>query len=302
MIRSMTGFGRAEGAAGPGTTAEVSARSVNHRSLDLTVKLRDSDAALEPLLRKAFAARVARGKLEVSVRLRRNVEAKVDAADAAGAGVAVDTALLGAAVAAIREAAVSLGVPGKIEARDLLAIPGAFTFDAGSRELGADELAAVEAVAARAADALKAMREVEGREIAADLSARLDFLDTRREALASRRDEIVGRLLANLRDRLKALAADVPMDSGRLEQEATIAADKADVAEELQRLAGHLAQFRQLLDADEPVGKKLEFLTQEILRELNTLGSKAKDLQLVRDVLDMKSETEKIREQVANVE
>jgi uncharacterized protein (TIGR00255 family) len=301
MIRSMTGFGRAEGPAGSDAVVEVSARSVNHRSLDVTVKLRDSDAALEPVLRKAFVSRLGRGKVEVSVRLRRDGEAGTSKADA----VSVDTGLLASAVAAIREAAESLGVPGKLEARDLLGIPGAFTFDSASPALEADEVAAVEAVAAKAADALNSMREAEGREIAADLSARLDFLEARRETLASRREEIVSRLLANLRERLRALAAEVPFDSGRLEQEAAIAADKADVAEELQRLAGHLSQFRRLIDpaeTDEPVGKKLEFLTQEILRELNTLGAKAKDLQLVRDVLDMKSETEKIREQVANVE
>jgi len=296
MIRSMTGFGRAEGPAGPDATAAISARSVNHRSLDLTVKVRDSEAALEPLLRKAFAARVARGKVEVTLRLRRNGDSRPDAA------VSVDAGLLGAAVTAIQDAAESLGVPGRIETRDLLAIPGAFTFDGAARELSSDEVTAVETVAGQAADALKAMRGAEGREIAADLSARLDLLDARRGALASRRDEIVARLLTNLRDRLKALVPEIPLDSGRLEQEAAIAVDKADVAEELQRLAGHLSQFRALLQSDEPVGKKLEFLTQEILRELNTLGSKAKDLQLVRDVLDMKSETAKIREQVANVE
>lgn len=291
----MTGFGRAQGPAGVGMTAEISARSVNHRSLDLTVKLRDSDAALEPLVRRAFAGRVSRGKVEISVRLRR--EPSVSSTE-----VQVDATLLGAAVAALQDAAAKLGIEGRLEARDLLAIPGAFSFGGESSDLGPDEAAAVEAVAGESADALRAMREAEGRKIAEDLAARLDFLEARREVLASRRDEIVSRLLSNLRDRLKALAVDIPLDSGRLEQEAAIAADKADVAEELQRLGGHLLQFRELLGATDPVGKKLEFLTQEILRELNTLGSKAKDLQLVRDVLDMKSETEKIREQVQNVE
>ena len=101
----------------------------------------------------------------------------------------------------------------------------------------------------------------------------------------------------------EALFADLPLDSGRLEQEAALAAERSDVAEELARLTGHLAQFRELLDADAgPVGKKLEFLSQEILREINTLGSKARDRDLARRVLEMKSETEKIREQVQNVE
>ena len=294
MIRSMTGFGRAHGPAGAAATGEVSARSVNHRSLDLTVKLKDSEAALEPVIRKAFAARISRGKVDVTVRLRRETASPAD--------VAVDEALLAAAVARIRQVAERLALPGTLEARDLLAIPGAFSADSGSGELSSDEISAVEALAAQAADALRAMRENEGRRIAADLASRVRFLEERRQVLASRREEIVARLLSGLRDRLKALVPDVPLDSGRLEQEAAIAADRADVAEELQRLAGHLGQFLELLETDDPVGKKLDFLTQEILRELNTLGSKARDLQLVREVLDMKSETEKIREQVQNVE
>ena len=146
------------------------------------------------------------------------------------------------------------------------------------------------------------MRETEGRQVAADLAGRIEYLQGKAAELATRRGEIAARLLGNLRERLAALGPDVPLDPGRLEQEAAISVDRADVAEELQRLAGHLVQFRELLDAKGPVGKKLEFLSQEVLRELNTLGSKAKDLQLVRDVLDMKSETEKVREQVQNVE
>ncbi|MEO8430859.1 MAG: YicC/YloC family endoribonuclease [Acidobacteriota bacterium] len=294
MIRSMTGYGRSEGAVGEGATAEISVRSVNHRFLDLSFKIRESEASLEPVLRKAFATRVSRGKVEVTARLRR---------DSAGrAGVTVDEALLASAVERVQAAAAKLSLAGRLEARDLLAIPGAFSVENGSGEFSSEEIGAVEAIAVRAAEALVAMRETEGREIAGDLGRRVETLRGKTGELALRRDEISGRLLANLKERLAALVPGLPLDSGRLEQEAAIAVDRADVAEELQRLDGHLSQFRELLDTDGPVGKKLEFLTQEILRELNTLGSKSKDLQLVRDVLEMKSETEKIREQVQNVE
>jgi uncharacterized protein (TIGR00255 family) len=113
----------------------------------------------------------------------------------------------------------------------------------------------------------------------------------------------VGKALENLRERLRPLLAEPGLDPGRLEQEAALAADRSDVAEELQRLEGHLEQFAKLLStSSEPVGKKLDFLAQEILRELNTLGSKGRDLQMIREVLDMKSEIEKIREQVQNLE
>ena len=294
MIRSMTGYGRSEGAVGEGATAEVSARSVNHRFLDLSFKIRESEAPLEPVLRKVFSTRVSRGKVEVTVRLRRD--------SAARGGVTVDDALLASVAQRVQAAAERRSIGGRLEARDLRASPGAFSVENGSGDFSAEELGSVEAIAARAAEALVGMREVEGREIAADLAGRLGTLQVKARELALRRGEISARLLANLRERLAALVPGLPLDSGRLEQEAAIAVDRADVAEELQRLDGHLSQFRELLDSDGPVGKKLEFLTQEILRELNTLGSKAKDLQLVRDVLEMKSETEKIREQVQNVE
>ena len=294
MIRSMTGYGRSEGAVGEGATAEISARSVNHRFLDLSFKIRESEAALEPALRKAFSTRLSRGKVEVTVRLRRD--------SAARGAVTVDEALLAAVVQRVQSAAEGLSIAGRLEARDLLAIPGAFSVENGSGEFSAEEIGAIEAIAVKAAEALVGMRQTEGREIAGDLARRIETLRGKAAELASRREEISARLLANLRERLAALVPGLPLDSGRLEQEAAIAVDRADVAEELQRLDGHLAQFRELLGTDGPVGKKLEFLTQEILRELNTLGSKAKDLQLVRDVLEMKSETEKIREQVQNVE
>jgi len=290
----MTGYGRAQGPVGDGATAEVWARSVNHRFLDLTVKMRETEAALEPVIRKAFSSRVSRGKVEIAVRLRREAGTRDD--------VTVDETLLAAVVERIRDVAARLDVSGRLEARDLLAIPGALSLEGAAAQLSAEEIAAIEKIASDAAGALVAMREVEGREIAAELRRRIEFLRKKTTELAARREEISARLLTNLRDRLAALAPAVPFDSGRLEQEAAIAVDRSDVAEELQRLEGHLVQFDGLLESTAPVGKKLEFLSQEILRELNTLGSKAKDLQLVRDVLDMKSETEKVREQVQNVE
>lgn len=295
MIRSMTGFGRAQGPLGPSGTGEVSVRSVNHRFLELTVKLKENDAALEPVIRKVFGARVSRGKVEVSVRIRRE--------DGARRGdVSIDEHLLAAVVERIGAAAERMGVAGRLEARDLLAIPGLVSIEDEGFEMTAEETAAVELLASQAAGALVAMRETEGREVALELDRRIETLLRKTGELSARREEMAGRLLTNLRERLAVLVPGLPIDPGRLEQEAAIAADRSDVAEELQRLQGHLAQFRELLQTSAPVGKKLEFLSQEILRELNTLGSKGKDLRLVRDILEMKSETEKIREQVQNVE
>ena len=158
MIRSMTGYGRAQGTVGDGATAEVWARSVNHRFLDLTVKLRESEAVLEPVIRKAFSSRVSRGKVEIAVRLRREAGARDD--------VNVDETLLAAVVERIRAAAERLDVAGRLEARDLLAIPGALSVEGAGTELSAEEVAAVEKIASEAAGALVSMRETEGRELA----------------------------------------------------------------------------------------------------------------------------------------
>jgi len=294
-IRSMTGFGRAKGSVGDEWTAEVVAKSVNHRFLDVNVKVRENEAELEPVLRRVFTRRIARGKVEVSLRLKRAMPAPTV--------IAIDEGLLEALLARFAALAERYPVSGRLEARDLLTIPQIFSVETSGDGFSPEDVAAFEAIAAEACGALVAMRETEGALVAADLSERVEFLEKRLAQLASRRDEILGKALENLRERLRPLLAEPGLDPGRLEQEAAIAADRSDVAEELQRLEGHLEQFAKLLStSNEPVGKKLDFLAQEILRELNTLGSKGRDLQMIREVLDMKSEIEKIREQVQNLE
>jgi uncharacterized protein (TIGR00255 family) len=293
-LRSMTGFGRASGPVGEGT-GEILARSVNHRSLDLTVRLREPDMALEPAVRSAFARQLARGKVEVTVRIQR--------ADAEGYDVVLNERLLEAVLARFARLAAKFPVAARLEARDIIGIPQIFSVENGAAEFSEKEIADVAELADRAAAAVVAMREGEGRAIALDLGARITRLQSRAARLHERREEITRSIHANLRERIAALFPDVTLDAGRLEQEAALAADRSDVAEELQRLQAHVEQFgRHLETAQEPVGKKLDFLSQEILRELNTLGSKARDLPLIRDVLEMKSELESIREQIPNIE
>ncbi len=291
----MTGFGRAKGSLGDDWAAEVVAKSVNHRFLDVNVKVRENEAELEPVLRRVFSRHVARGKVEVSLRLKRAMPAATV--------IAIDEGLLEALLARFAALSERYPVSGRLEARDLLTIPQIFSVESSGDGFTAEDVAALEGVAAEAARALVSMREAEGALIAVDLAERIEFLEKRLGELALRRDEILGKALENLRERLRPLMAEPGLDPGRLEQEAALYADRSDVAEELQRLKGHLEQFARLLArSDEPVGKKLDFLAQEILRELNTLGSKGRDLQMIREVLDMKSEIEKVREQVQNLE
>jgi uncharacterized protein (TIGR00255 family) len=291
----MTGFGRAKGNVGDEWTAEVVARSVNHRFLDLNIKLRENELDLEPVLRRVFSRHVARGKVEVSLRMRRSTPAPTM--------IAIDEGLLESLLERFAALSERYPVAGRLEARDLLTIPQIFSVESSADGFTAREVGALEAIAEEAVRALVAMREAEGALVAADLSERIEFLEKRLHQLAARRGEIVRKALDTLRERLQALMSEVGLDPGRLEQEAALAADRSDVAEELQRLEGHLEQFGALLvSSREPVGKKLDFLAQEILRELNTLGSKGRDLQMIREVLEMKSEIEKVREQVQNLE
>jgi uncharacterized protein (TIGR00255 family) len=291
----MTGFGRARRNLGPETSAEIVARSVNHRFLDLTVKVRETEASLEPILRRVFSRDLSRGKVEVSLKIRRT--------GAVAHEITINESLLEAVLSRVSQLSAKYPVAGTLEARDLLSIPQVFSVENGAGEFSAGELARVEKLAGEAAAAVVAMREAEGSAVAADLASRIGFLQKKVGEISSRRDEITRNIFETLRARVKALFPDVALDAGRLEQEAALAADRSDISEELQRLEAHLSQFASLVaSAAEPVGKRLDFLSQEILREMNTLGSKARDLQLTREVLEMKSEIEKIREQVQNVE
>lgn len=291
----MTGFGRGRGPVAPDWTAEVVARSVNGRFLDLTIKTRESEASLEPAIRRVFGEELHRGKVDVTLRLKRN--------GGSGSEIRVDEGLLEGLLARTAELARRYPIEGRLSARDLLAVPGILAVEGAEETFAPEQVAAIEAVARDAARALVAMRESEGAGIRAELAPRIATLRDRAAAVAGRREEIARALAASLRERVKALFADVTIDPGRLEQEAALAADRADVAEELQRLRGHLDQFDGLLARPpDSVGKKLDFLAQEILREVNTIGSKSRDLASTREVLEMKAETEKIREQVQNVE
>jgi uncharacterized protein (TIGR00255 family) len=291
----MTGFGRAKGTVGDGWAVEVVARSVNHRFLDLNIKVKEQEIDLEPVLRRVFSRHVARGKVEVSLRLRR--------ATPAPTVISIDEGLLEALLARFAALSERYPVSGRLEARDLLTIPQIFSVESSVDGFTDADAAALGEIAGQAARELVAMRVAEGALVAADLAERIAFLQKRLAELAGRRGEIVRRNLDNLRERLRLLTSEAGLDPGRLEQEAALAVDRSDVAEELQRLEGHLSQFGSLLASSrEPVGKKLDFLAQEILRELNTLGSKGRDLQMIREVLEMKSEIEKIREQVQNLE
>ncbi len=291
MIRSMTGFGAGHGAAG-GEELDVEVRSVNHKFCEVKVRLPRELAALEIEIAKAVKERLARGGVEVAVRR-----------PGPGAGLAprVDVALAESYARAFHEIQARLGLPGAVTLADVLGADGVVRLE--ERTVTAD--AAREAVRrglGAALDALAEMRAREGEALARDLAARLDLVEAsvaRAEALVP---QVVEHHRARLAERVLELTRGIALDPARLAQEVALLADRTDVTEEVTRLRSHLAQARALLSLAEPAGRKLDFLVQEMHREVNTIGSKAQSAEIAAIVVAMKAEVERMREQVQNVE
>jgi uncharacterized protein (TIGR00255 family) len=293
MMRSMTGFGRARAAvAGGFITAEV--RSINSRFLEVKLSLPREHQLLEPDLRKRVGEWVERGRVDIAIRR--------EAPEHRRRAVEIDAGLARETRKAWMKVARDLGVPGEVDlallrqtAPDIVRLTERPLSPKGEQP----------AVARALKLALKAHdrdRRREGRHLASDMRGRVDTLDRLRREMQRVASGMKPILQERLEKRLKkVLGKNVP-EPDRLVQEVAIALDKADVAEEMTRLEAHLAAFRGLLKDKEPVGKRIEFLLQEVLREVNTTGSKANHLSLTQLVIDGKAELEKLREQAANIE
>lgn len=287
-MRSMTGFGRGTAEHG-GVRATVDVRAVNHRFLDL--KLRGLPVA--PDVEDAISARVRR------IAERGAISVAIHAVRLAGAGrMRIDTVAAASAHLALTELARQLGLHGPDLAL-VLAQPGVAT---AAEELGEAADAAVIAAAEGALVQLAEMRDREGEALARELSARLHELDHLRAQLAERAAGQPGELQRRLEDRVRKLAADAAVEPARLAQEIALLAERADVTEELVRLDSHLGQARTLVAAKDAVGRRLDFLVQEIGREVNTIGSKSATIEITNLVVEAKAALEKVREQVQNVE
>lgn len=287
----MTGYGRRQ-AARDGREMTVEVKSVNHRFLDLSYRLARNLTFLDDALRKGVSERLARGHVEVFVSY---VNTRQDARE-----VRVDTALAGAYRQALGELAAAAGVPETMSLSEYARLPDVLTVQ--EREEDQDAVRALFAEALSGAlDALIAMREREGEQLKADLLGKVGALDALRERIASRAPLVVEDYRARLSQRLSQMLSG-EIDEARLATEVAIFADRAAIDEELVRLASHIAQVRQTAGLSEPVGRKLDFLVQELGREVNTIGSKAQDKQIAGWVVEAKGEIEKLREQVQNIE
>lgn len=292
-LRSMTGFGEAS-AENERYRVTATLRSVNHRFLDVSVRLADSHRSLEPLLLQRVRQRLGRGRVELRLAIKPRAGASME--------VEIDEGAASGYVEAARRLAERERVDAHLAAAELLRLPGVASVEAGADEFTAEDREIVVKAADAAIDALIEARQAEGGALAAVLERVLAELGERVERLTEMSGALQSEVRARLEARLAELTGDAAIEPQRLAQEVALLVDRADVQEEIDRLGLHLKQFGSHLHDAEPVGKRLDFLSQEILRELNTIGSKCRDSNATQCVIDGKVLCEQLREQVQNLE
>ena len=293
MIKSMTGYGRARQELHKrDITVEV--RSVNNRYLDCTVKMPRMYAFAEDAVKKHVQQAMSRGKVDVFI--------TVDATAADVSKVAVNGDLAAQYAAALRELAAVCGAESYQPSPETLArFPDVLTVTKEDEDLetvSADLCAVLDEALA----SYNAMRAVEGKKLAEDIAGRLDAIERYTGQVEARSPETVAEYRAKLTARMEEVLQSTAIDEQRILTEAAIYADKVAVDEETVRLRSHVAQLRTMLESDEPMGRKMDFLIQEVNRESNTIGSKCNDVAIANVVVGLKAEVEKMREQVQNVE
>ena len=289
---SMTGYGRASASA-EGRSLTVELKSVNHRFLDLSVRTPRSLAFLEDLFREELTRSFDRGHIDVFVNYAN------ERADART--VHVNAGLIASYVAAAREANEVAELRDDLTLSACLRLPEVVEVTPAEEDADAITALAREALT-KASEGLRAMRLAEGGRLKADLSARADTVERLTEEIAARAPEVVTEYRERLNDRISQLLGENEVDRARLATEVALFADRASIDEEITRLRSHVKGMRDLLEADEPVGRRLDFVVQEMNREFNTIGSKANDGELTARVLSGKAEIEKLREQIQNIE
>ena len=292
MVKSMTGYGRARQTLG-GRDITVEVRSVNNRYLDATVKLPRAYIFTEDAIKKRVQSAVSRGKVDVFV--------TIDSTGADETVVTVNEPLAASYIAALQTIAALGGKPLDYSAVDVARFPDVLTVTKAEDDLES-VLSDICAVADEALAAYNAMRAVEGEKLAADVGARLDTIEELTGKVEARSPETVREYREKLTARMQEVLQSTTIEESRILAEAAIYADKVAVDEETVRLRSHVSQLRTMLASDEPMGRKMDFLIQEVNRESNTVGSKCNDVEIARVVVALKAEVEKIREQVQNIE
>lgn len=292
MAFSMTGYGRGEETL-HGRCITVEVKSVNSRYFEYSSRLPRHSAFLDDPLKKLLASKMKRGKAELHV--------SILAVEGGETQVTPNLAVAEGYYEALDEISRHLRIENDTKASVLARFQDVFTLirkETDEQELVADVLT----VAEKAFTAYNGMRKAEGDKLIADINSRLNRIEELVGFVEQGSSERVARYTQKLMDRLQEVLADTIIDESRILTEAAIFADKTAVDEETVRLHSHLKQYREILAAEEPIGRKLDFLTQELNRETNTIGSKCQELEITRMVVEMKAEIEKIREQIQNME
>lgn len=292
MIKSMTGYGR-EQVLIEGRDILVEIRSVNHRYYEFSARTPRAYGYLEEKLKTLLNGKISRGKVEACV--------SVFNTEGTDAAIEVNKTVAKGYIDALNEANNDLGLNNDIALSHLLRLQDIFTV---KKVIDSEEeiWGAVSSVAQVALDKFVSMREVEGEKMYADVISRLQYIEDTVCVIEQKSPETTATYRERLLSRLKEILSDNNIDEQRILTEAAIFSEKTAVDEETVRLRSHIEQFRALLNSEEAIGRKLDFLVQEINREVNTIGSKAQDLEITKMVVDLKSEIEKIREQIQNIE
>ena len=271
---------------------QVEIKSVNHRYLDVSIKMPRSLSYLEEEIKKAVSSKLTRGKVDVFITFNNN--------SLEGRDIKINTEIARMYIKELRDLAESEGIVADIPVTEISKLPDVLTIQNNQDdETIKNELLEV---SSKAIDNLVDMRKVEGEKIAQDLLVRIQDIEKKVKKISSLSTGLIEEYVVKLNTRIKDLLQDQEIDEARLAQEVVIYADKCSIEEEVTRLNSHIYQFRELLNSNEAMGKKLDFMIQEMNRETNTIGSKANNLEITNEVINMKTQLENIREQVQNIE
>lgn len=292
MLKSMTGFGRMQEVIN-NREILVEIKAVNHRYYEFNSRVPRAYGYLDEKLKGFLNGRVSRGKVEVSVSIFNQ--------EGADAAIEINRSIADGYVSALRSVSEELDLKDDLSLSSIMRLPDIFNVvkTAEDEEIIWQD---VKTVASKALDKFINMRETEGKKMYEDISSRLDFIESVVGKIEKRSPEVTELYREKLYSKIKEIVGDRNIDDARVLTEAAVFSEKTAVDEETVRLRSHIAQYRSLLDSDEAVGRKLDFLTQEMNREVNTIGSKGQDLEITKMVVDLKSEIEKIREQIQNIE
>jgi len=292
MIRSMTGFGRGNSEK-DGNSFTIEIKSVNHRYFETNIRMPRVLISFEDKIRKIIGEKVKRGKLDVFVTQGSNDKENVEAY--------LNEKLAQSYINCFQILKERYGLDGDISVDAIARLPEVITLKQKEEDVS-ETFEQIEESLTKALEALLFMREKEGEKLLADVMCKCNLINNLVESVKERAPLVVGEYKVKLTQRLNALNKEVEFDENRVSMEIAIFADKVGIDEEIVRLNSHIEQMRETLIIDEPIGRKLDFIIQEMNRETNTIASKANDLEILNTVISMKSEIEKIREQIQNIE